>query len=666
MKSRRGGDRCRVGGALARRAPAAARDRAWPIRWPTSGRWCSSSTCPTMSPPAHAVLRLRGPAGRRRVRARRSRAGRCALRQARPGRCPRAATSTPRCRSTADASSSRSASADTAPHAWRDPKCIDRRYHLYEMNADGTGRRATDRRRRTTTSRRGTCPTARSCSSPRGAAGSTVAAAARAPSTRWPWPRPTARIPHPISFHETQRVGPGRARTTGASSTRAGTTSIATRSSTSSSGRSGPTAATCGSTTATTRFNPVGMWEARPVPGSNRVMATAAAHHAMTAGSIILLDVTQGVDGLEPITRLTPDALFPESGSRPGPRQSGRPADPLRRRAGHDVGPAGAVAGDAAAGVPEQERVAGPLLPHALSALGEVLPGRLQLRSADRRAGREPAQHVRPVPGRRLRQQGAALSRPEHFQPVADAASARAAAAGAGDAVALGREHCRAAGGDVLPARTSTTSWPPLPERRDQAAADRAGAAQDDAARQQSDGRRGQRLAGQAGVGHGAGRGATARPISAPRRGSPLPFQALDDRGQAVQMMRSLTYLQPGEQASCVGCHEPRTTAPPDAAAAPGARCAAALGDRARPRRLATRSATRSSSSRCSTGTASRATTPKKPEGKVVLTGEPQGRSAARTTPWRRACRTRPGAIRPRSTASRSPRPTSSAPAAAS
>ena len=60
-------------------------------------------------------------------------------------------------------------------------------------------------------------------------------------------------------------------------------------------------------------LNPVGVWEARPVPGSNRVMATAAAHHAMTAGSIILLDVTQGIDGLEPITRLTPDALFPES-----------------------------------------------------------------------------------------------------------------------------------------------------------------------------------------------------------------------------------------------------------------------------------------------------------------------------------------------------------------
>ena len=62
-------------------------------------------------------------------------------------------------------------------------------------------------------------------------------------------------------------------------------------------------------------LNPVGVWEARAIPNSNRIMATAAAHHAMTAGSIILLDIARGVDGLEPISRLTRDALFPESES---------------------------------------------------------------------------------------------------------------------------------------------------------------------------------------------------------------------------------------------------------------------------------------------------------------------------------------------------------------
>jgi len=43
---------------------------------------------------------------------------------------------------------------------------------------------------------------------------------------------------------------------------------------------------------------------------------------------------------------------------------------------------------------------------------------------------------------------------------------------------------------------------------------------------------------------------------------TPVYFQALDDRGRAVQTMRSATYLQPGEQAMCIGCHESRTTAP--------------------------------------------------------------------------------------------------------
>jgi len=35
-------------------------------------------------------------------------------------------------------------------------------------------------------------------------------------------------------------------------------------------------------------------------------------------------------------------------------------------------------------------------------------------------------------------------------------------------------------------------------------------------------------------------------------------FQALDERGLAVQSMRSGTYIQPGVQLSCQGCHEPK------------------------------------------------------------------------------------------------------------
>jgi len=48
----------------------------------------------------------------------------------------------------------------------------------------------------------------------------------------------------------------------------------------------------------------------------------------------------------------------------------------------------------------------------------------------------------------------------------------------------------------------------------------------------------------------------------APAR-KPLYFQAVDEKGHAVQSMRSVTYLQPGERRSCVGCHEPPGTASP-------------------------------------------------------------------------------------------------------
>jgi hypothetical protein len=41
-----------------------------------------------------------------------------------------------------------------------------------------------------------------------------------------------------------------------------------------------------------------------------------------------------------------------------------------------------------------------------------------------------------------------------------------------------------------------------------------------------------------------------------------LYFQAIDERGLAIQSMRSGAYLQPGERLACVGCHEPKHAAP--------------------------------------------------------------------------------------------------------
>ena len=50
----------------------------------------------------------------------------------------------------------------------------------------------------------------------------------------------------------------------------------------------------------------------------------------------------------------------------------------------------------------------------------------------------------------------------------------------------------------------------------------------------------------------------------------PVYFQAVDDEDKAVQTMRSDVYLQPGEQRSCIGCHEAPHSSPVTSASMPG------------------------------------------------------------------------------------------------
>ncbi|MEZ6080935.1 MAG: hypothetical protein R3C56_36280 [Pirellulaceae bacterium] len=44
--------------------------------------------------------------------------------------------------------------------------------------------------------------------------------------------------------------------------------------------------------------------------------------------------------------------------------------------------------------------------------------------------------------------------------------------------------------------------------------------------------------------------------------GKVLYFQALDEKFNELQRMRSVVQLQAGETRSCIGCHEPRNAAP--------------------------------------------------------------------------------------------------------
>lgn len=60
-------------------------------------------------------------------------------------------------------------------------------------------------------------------------------------------------------------------------------------------------------------YSPCGIWESKAVPGSSKIMAVGGPHHGVSAGSIMLIDNTLGVDGPEPITRVTPEVLYPEA-----------------------------------------------------------------------------------------------------------------------------------------------------------------------------------------------------------------------------------------------------------------------------------------------------------------------------------------------------------------
>ncbi|MCP4785970.1 MAG: hypothetical protein GY878_20715 [Fuerstiella sp.] len=59
--------------------------------------------------------------------------------------------------------------------------------------------------------------------------------------------------------------------------------------------------------------NPCVIAEARSIPGTGKVVATAAAHHFITGGSIVVVDPRKGQDGPEPLTRITPEVKFPET-----------------------------------------------------------------------------------------------------------------------------------------------------------------------------------------------------------------------------------------------------------------------------------------------------------------------------------------------------------------
>lgn len=288
-------------------------------------------------------------------------------------------------------------------------------------------------------------------------------------------------------------------------------------------------------------LNPVGVWEASAIPGSSRIMATAGAHHAMTAGSIILIDQALGVDGMAPITRLTPDTPFPESetavsngrGGAWGPSSGRSVTAETERWPGHCYRSPYPFSEKYFLVSYSYQPLIGEPSSNSANMFGLYLADCFGNRELLYRDPELSAIWAMPL-------------RPRDNPPVLK---------GVIDSECAGRNE------GVFFMQNVYEAWPQLPDveikrlrlvqvlpkTTPHINEPRVGIPNASPGKQvlgtvpvETDG---------------------SAYFRAPA-GIPISFQALDAQGRAVQIMRSITYLQPGEQVSCVGCHEKRGTTP--------------------------------------------------------------------------------------------------------
>lgn len=287
-------------------------------------------------------------------------------------------------------------------------------------------------------------------------------------------------------------------------------------------------------------LNPVGVWEARAIPGSGRIMATAAPHHGMTAGSIILVNPTIAIDGLEPLTRLTPEVPFPESEALLLPHWRATPGpEPPDRSPEMDRWPGQCYRSPWP--LSEQLFLAAYSYDPLIGEPKNNLANMFGLYLVDPYGNRELLYRdlniasLWPVP---LHPRTAAPVLPSTLEADAPDEGAYYLQNVYESDPALPPDtpvtHLRIV--QVLPKSTSGANNPTV------------GAANASPGKQ---------VLGTVPVEPDG-----SAYFRAPARKA-LAFQALDASGQAVQVMRSVAYLQPGETLSCIGCHENRMEAPP-------------------------------------------------------------------------------------------------------
>ncbi|MBA4147773.1 MAG: hypothetical protein H0X66_06625 [Verrucomicrobia bacterium] len=261
--------------------------------------------------------------------------------------------------------------------------------------------------------------------------------------------------------------------------------------------------------------NPCRVAQPRPIPGSNKVVAIATGHHTIHAGSLILIDREIAEDGLEAITRLTPEATFPESEEHPAV-SFGSPyplsEDLFLAEYCPDPFPASMAQYPRhdAYGIYLVDTLGGRELIHRDPEMSCFEPMPIRSRSTP------------PVLPSRLANQETATTGVFYLDDIYQSTQE----------IPRGTIQ-RLRVNEILPQPTQRVPF--------------------------SSGVKFEVLKRVLGTVPVDERGAVA--FEAPA-GVPLQFQALDENGMAVMTMRSSTYLQPGETVGCLGCHEPRNSSP--------------------------------------------------------------------------------------------------------
>ena len=260
-------------------------------------------------------------------------------------------------------------------------------------------------------------------------------------------------------------------------------------------------------------------FEARAIPGSPKLVFTAGAHHSIAGGTLCLLDRSRGTEGDAPLTRLTPEVRFPETEGNDG--QYFASPWPLSEEY--------FLVGWADQPLPPHCRATDAQNPR--NAMGIYLLdafGNLELLYRDPEIS-----CLAPIP---------VTSRPEPpIQPSVVQWD------GAQEGSVLVQDVYRGLEGVARGAVKQLRLVAVVPKVQPQMNQPVLGISAEDP---------GKFVLGTVPVDRDGS--AFFRVPS----GVPLFFQALDDRGVAVQTMRTLTYAMPGQTLACVGCHESRDLAP--------------------------------------------------------------------------------------------------------